>query len=91
MMQQLSQRLEEVETCLKQLDPESRKRGLKINVDETKIVKNDLVAPRIVKIQDEENSQVVVIKIIYMYHRVNIPRKQYSAAPVIFYYMYVPA
>ena len=66
----ISETLEELETCLNELDAESRKRGLKINMDKTKIVKNDLVAPRIVKIQDKEIEEVD--NYIYLGQRISL-------------------
>ena len=54
----ISEKLTELESCLNELSIESKKKGLKINMDKTKILSNSHVAPGVVKIGDNEIEQV---------------------------------
>ena len=54
----ISESLVELETCLNELSVESRKKGLKMNMDKTKILSNAHATPGIVKVEEYEIEQV---------------------------------
>ena len=67
---------QEIEECLNDLETESQKLGLKINIEKTKIQRNKLIAPYIVKVGSHVTEEVDIN--IYLGQRISLADKDKS-------------